>query len=454
MNASLGIQTFSYLSSMKTKLFFFSLIFCVAVHAQVLTKLDTLKLKLRTQLPDTTRVKTLNSIGWMLALKGKFEESKKYCDSALKLSQKISFKKGEAKALGTLGVIFYDQGIYTEALRYQLGSLKIKEFLNDSEGIAYSYGNIGNLLFSQKKYEEALGYFIKARDILERKKMRQTIPTAYRWIGIVYNKLGRIDEAMDFHLRALALAQENKDLYGIAFSYGNIANIHASKKNFEEALNYFKKNLEAMEEMKNDQGIAAALNNVGFMYFQLHKFSESRIYVLKSLALAEKIHSLNDITEANKSLYKIEEATGNYQKAFTYYRNYDLYSDSITNEETTKKQTQLEMQYGFDKKTAADSIRNTERQKLETLKHESEIRDQKRLTYTGIGGFLVMIVVAGISYNAFRNKKKANIEIARQKTMVEEKQKEILDSIHYARRIQRALIPSEKFVEKQLRRWK
>ena len=41
-------------------------------------------------------------------------------------------------------------------------------------------------------------------------------------------------------------------------------------------------------------------------------------------------------------------------------------------------------------------------------------------------------------------------EIQEQKNLVEEKQKEILDSIHYAKRIQSALLPREKFIEKTL----
>jgi hypothetical protein len=34
--------------------------------------------------------------------------------------------------------------------------------------------------------------------------------------------------------------------------------------------------------------------------------------------------------------------------------------------------------------------------------------------------------------------------------MVDEKQKEILDSIHYAKRIQTALLPNEKYIDKTL----
>lgn len=46
---------------------------------------------------------------------------------------------------------------------------------------------------------------------------------------------------------------------------------------------------------------------------------------------------------------------------------------------------------------------------------------------------------------------KAETQLANQKRMIEEKQKEILDSIHYAKRIQKCLMPNEKYIERRLR---
>ena len=43
-------------------------------------------------------------------------------------------------------------------------------------------------------------------------------------------------------------------------------------------------------------------------------------------------------------------------------------------------------------------------------------------------------------------------QIQKQKLLVEEKQKEILDSIQYAKRIQQSLLPTEKYIEKSLKK--
>ena len=45
-------------------------------------------------------------------------------------------------------------------------------------------------------------------------------------------------------------------------------------------------------------------------------------------------------------------------------------------------------------------------------------------------------------------------QVEHQKLLVEEHQKEIIDSITYARRIQRSLLPSEKYIEKTMLRLK
>jgi hypothetical protein len=60
-------------------------------------------------------------------------------------------------------------------------------------------------------------------------------------------------------------------------------------------------------------------------------------------------------------------------------------------------------------------------------------------------GLLLVIIFAGF---VFRSLKATRI----QKIIIEEKQKEILDSIHYAKRIQTALMTNEKYIEKNLKR--
>jgi hypothetical protein len=47
-------------------------------------------------------------------------------------------------------------------------------------------------------------------------------------------------------------------------------------------------------------------------------------------------------------------------------------------------------------------------------------------------------------------RQKAEKQLSEQKKLIEEKQKEILDSIRYARRIQRSLLPTEKYISRAI----
>jgi hypothetical protein len=72
---------------------------------------------------------------------------------------------------------------------------------------------------------------------------------------------------------------------------------------------------------------------------------------------------------------------------------------------------------------------------------------------------LLVLGFAVFAWRSFLQKKRANVlisqqkqEVEQQKHLVEEKQKEIIDSILYARRIQRSLLPKEKYVDRVLKK--
>lgn len=84
----------------------------------------------------------------------------------------------------------------------------------------------------------------------------------------------------------------------------------------------------------------------------------------------------------------------------------------------------------------------------------NKVRTQRLLLY---GGILVVLVFSGIVFNRFRitKKQKLVIEIKEketqyQKHLIEEKQREILDSINYAKRIQYTLLAHEQFLKENL----
>ncbi len=113
--------------------------------------------------------------------------------------------------------------------------------------------------------------------------------------------------------------------------------------------------------------------------------------------------------------------------------------DIIYNVEKNKELTRHELNYEFEKKeTAAKSAQ------------EKKDAVAKLILYSVSAGFGLVLLLAVFIFRSYRQKQKANVIINEQKMLVEEKQKEILDSIYYAKRIQNAHLPNEKYINKKI----
>ena len=186
--------------------------------------------------------------------------------------------------------------------------------------------------------------------------------------------------------------------------------------------------------------------NISSVYTTLKEYSRAEKYILQSYALAKEMGSYSDIKNAHQILSQLYEGSKRFDLALKHYKLFIECRDSIFNEENTKKSVKLEMQFDFDKKEAAAKL---EQEKKEAIA-VAESKKQKIIIWTVCGILLLVISFAVFAYRSYLQKQKANIEITKQKEIIEEKQKEILDSIHYAKRIQTALLPNEKYIARVL----
>jgi serine phosphatase RsbU (regulator of sigma subunit) len=82
---------------------------------------------------------------------------------------------------------------------------------------------------------------------------------------------------------------------------------------------------------------------------------------------------------------------------------------------------------------------------------EEELARQRVITAAAAVGGLLLLVLLGVAVNAYRNKKKANqviekqkAEVEHQKLLIEVRNREVHDSITYAKRLQDAILPPVK----------
>ena len=174
-----------------------------------------------------------------------------------------------------------------------------------------------------------------------------------------------------------------------------------------------------------------------------------------ALALSISIGTKDKIKDSYMFLTDLDSTKGNYKAAFEHHKLFIIYRDSLNNEETKKKSLQAALQYEFDKKEIATKA---EQERLNAITTE-EKQKQKIIIYAVVGVLVLVIIFSLFLFNRFRITQKQKKIIEEQKVLVDkayenlhEKNKEVMDSISYASRIQRALLPSKKYIANNLTR--
>lgn len=418
-----------------------------------------------------------NNLGNVYFAQSDYVESIKNYSASLKLYQEVADQKGISSSFYNIANVYYSQGNYPEALKMHLSALKIREKTKDQAGLASSYSGLGRVYYSQNNYVDALKNYFAALEIEQAIGHKKGIAAAFNNIGIVYSRQSNFDEALKNYFSALKFYEEIGYKTGIAFSYNNIGNVYDSEADLEKdhtqkvkilnkALENYFLSLKIKEELGNNSGIASSYNNIGNIYFKLKNYREADVYLIKARNLSQKIGYKDCLKDTYLGLTSLDSAMGNYKGAYDNHKLYILYRDSLDNEETRKKTIQSQMAYDFEKKEAvAQAEHKKELENQEELSEEKSRKQKIIIVFVVSGLFLVLVFAAFIFRSLRTTRKQKDIieiqkwqvesqkqEVEQQKQIVEEHQKEIIDSITYARRIQRSLLPTEKYIEKNMNR--
>lgn len=256
------------------------------------------------------------------------------------------------------------------------------------------------------------------------------------------------------------------DWEGVASTYTNIGVTYKLSGNPEEALVNYYKGLKILEELNDTRSISTTLYNIGNLYYEQNKFSEAEPILKKSLAIAQKDGFLSEVQESSKLLSRIYELKGNHKDALTLFKLYISTKDSINNEAALKASIELQTQYEYEKKVAADSVKNMEAEKVYLAnleaekaiseKHKAENNMRKKQNIYLFIGLGILGLFGFFMFNRFKVTQRQKNIIDEQKKLVEEQKaeterqheqlehvhKEISDSINYAKRLQLAILPS------------
>lgn len=396
----------------------------------------------------------LNTQAISFYLKGDYENSVLYHNKCLQTYIDLDDKKGQAKSHNNIGAVYGDQGNQNLALEHYFQSLKIAEEINDTKSIAGSMANIGIIYFGQGDYEKALEYYQKSHLIHLKDKNQQGIAISYNNIGTVYSAKNENEKAIEYFQKSLEIAVNIGDKHAEATSYDLIGKNYVEQKTYIIAMNYFSKALEIRTEIGDRKGAASTMVSMGQVYQKRGNKDEALKILIKARLLAEEIGVNQEQMMSSKALYELYKDKKDYHSSLEMFEEYVKLKDSIRDEESEKKLIQQQFQFEYQSKVSADSITNAEKDKVNKAlseKQEAEIEAQNNkqiALFLGLG-LITIFSIFVVNRLVVIRKQKSIIE--HQKDLVEVKNKEISDSINYAKRIQEAILPSRDALNNELK---
>jgi len=388
---------------------------------------------------------------------------------AVKLCEQRNVKPQMASALNNIGLVYDYQGDHSKALEYYFKSLKINQESGNKYLSASNFGNIGSVYFAQRNYEKALEYYQEAFLIHSEGGNKRGMAIILCNMGNSYRHQKNNSKALEYYFKAQKLDEEIGNKAGQSYNLCNIGvtfmnradsayakgNMKLARVNHQHALYYNFKADTIDIKLDNKKGRSANLGNIGAIYVVLNQYKKAEEYIQRAFLLATELNSLQDLKQIHDKLFKLYDATGKPALALKHYKLSIQYLDSVNNEESIRNSIQQEYKFNYEKKFAADSVTHAKEKEIkeaEIAQHLAEIKVKRNQQYALFGGLALVLIFSGFTYDRFKVARKQKGIIEEQKKITDEKQKEILDSIYYARRIQRSLLTSDRYFDKNLKR--
>lgn len=169
------------------------------------------------------------------------------------------------------------------------------------------YGNLGNLEFDRSNFSLSKEHFLKALNIFEEMNSRQMVSIVYIQLGRINSELGELETAL---------------------------------QDFDKAINIRK-------ESGDQRGMASVLRYQAQSLLELRRLEACGLSLKEALRLNENINDPFISMDLAKTRYQLAEVQGDFKEAFTSYKQYMVYKDTIDarNERQEAKRLMAEFDY-------------------------------------------------------------------------------------------------------------
>lgn len=406
----------------------------------------------------------VNNIGFLFVKQGFPLQGLETYEAALDIHKSCGDTMGWSRALQNIGDTYEDLGLYPQAVKAYYESLDIKQLIGDLKGMSEVYNNLGFIFKQENQNDRALEYYVKSIDIKLGLNDREGYAITLSNIAAINERIGEVDNALANFQEALEIGIEFSNDEIIATNLNHIGSMMGSKGDTLAMLEYYQQSLHIREIMGEPSKIVTMLSKVGNVFLSIGSLDSAIIYSERAYELASTVNYPRSVRISAELMTKVHAAMGNWKLAFEYFQINITMKDSIVSVENQEELLDAKLRYEYNEMHVADSLGFENNRKLDELAHQNQLESEQQERHILYGGLSVLLLLVGMAFRSYRLKRNDNKIIAKQKKevehqrdevefqkrLIEEKSQEITDSITYAKRIQEAILPSNRAIMRYL----
>lgn len=360
-----------------------------------------------------------------------------YIDKSIQIARESGLNGSLSYSLVGKGNVLSEKGKYAEATKCYREAMSIRQRTGDKTGVAGTYLSLGNNFKRMAAYDSALVYYNIALEQFEAIGKKQSIAGLHSNIGVVYYDLKDYDKALEHYNKAFALRKELGIQTDLKDSYKTFENVYVQKGDYQKAYEYHVKYFQAYDSLNNAKARQEVLD------LQTKYDTDKKQKEIELLSARERMQGL---------AFEKQNALLMFERLQLEQKGKEV---ELLNKDKSLKEAELlrEREAKLRKQKEVDAL-----QQENLLKEEINAK-QRQMTSIFIGAFVLMLITSGVIFRFYRQNRRAKIIISQQKEeveqkknqielqkeLMEEKNREITDSIRYAKRLQDAILPPTGF---------
>ncbi len=297
---------------------------------------------------------------------------------------------------------------FSNAANYLRKAISIQEAIGRKDLLIFPNKNLGITYTLLGDYRNAQAALMKSAEYAETYNRKNILPGIYMELGNVYNYLEDLDKARKFYQKSLDLTAAS-DIQGKAQIFENIALTYQNESPPEKAFKYHLEAYDIFRKANNASGLSFTLTNMGHMlncihdtafqrlqqsdyfasissgetnqyelaqscfrksiafqpsgsinaitifdlnllgesFLKMGKLREAKSHTRESMRLADSLQLLDKQKDALKVMSRIYEASGSYDSAYYYYKEYIRVRDTLDNKAVHGQLMRKEAEYEY-----------------------------------------------------------------------------------------------------------